>query len=58
MPELNHYREPSQTAYRIRDAVRAHHARCSAACCALAHIWAEDVQEILDLASKHREEVR
>jgi hypothetical protein len=52
--ELTHYREPSQEAFRIRDAVRAKHARCSTACCALAHIWAEDVQAILDLGEEMR----
>jgi hypothetical protein len=48
-PSAEHYRrEASEMAHRIRDLLRAEHTRCRNPACALAMVWAEDVQEILD----------
>lgn len=41
------YERPSRLAERIRDTVRGKHENCRH--CPLSHIWAADIQEILDL---------
>lgn len=48
--------DTSDLAQRIREQLREAHAECCSdgafAGCALANLWAEDIQQILDMASE------
>lgn len=52
------YVPPTALADRIRDTMRAQHARCDRASCPLSFITAEDVQEILDARAEQTDQLR